>query len=198
MPVNNDEAHLGRLQNFYAAHHVLPSYAKIADICGMRSKAAASKLVARLRRAGFLRGAPGGKLAPTPAFFARARVGAAPAGFPSPAAELLEDALSIDDYLVDHPSDTVLVEVRGDSMNGAGIQPGDYVVVRKCERADVGQIVVAILDGEFTIKYLDRDARGYLLRPANPHYPPLRPEREMTIFGVVTAQFRKYPQSLTV
>jgi len=192
MADNNDHIHLGRLQDFYTAHKSLPPYAKIADICGMRSKSAVSKLVFRLKREGFLTVAPGGRLAPTSAFFGRALVGRAVAGFPSPAAELMEDALSIDDYLVEHPSDTVLVEVQGDSMIGAGIQPGDYVIVRKCERADVGQIVVAIMDGEFTIKYLDRDEHGYLLRPANAHYSLLRPQQEMTIFGVVTGQFRKY------
>jgi len=192
MADNNDYIHLGRLQDFYATHKSLPPYAKIANICGMRSKAGASKLVFRLKREGFLTVAPGGRLAPTAQFFARTRVGSAPAGFPSPAAELLEDALSIDDYLVEHPSDTVLVEVQGDSMIGAGIQPGDYVVVRKCERAEPGQIVVAIMDGDFTIKYLDHDERGYLLRPANAHYSVLRPEQELSIFGVVTGQFRKY------
>ncbi len=193
MADNNDHIHLGRLQDFFAAHKSLPPYAKIADICDMRSKAAVSKLVFRLKRDGFLQVAPGGRLAPTAQFFGRPLVGAAPAGFPSPAAELLDDALSIDDYLVEHPSDTVLVEVRGDSMIGAGIQPGDYVIVRKCERAEPGQIVVAIMDGDFTIKYLDRDEHGYLLRPANPHYSLLRPESELSIFGIVTGQFRKYP-----
>ncbi len=193
MASNIDHEHLARLQDFYAEHKVIPSYARIAELCGMRSKAAAAKLIGRLKRDGFLQAVPGRRLAPTSRFFARPRVGSAPAGFPSPAEELLEDALTIDDYLVDHPSETVLVEVQGDSMTGAGIQPGDYVIVRKCSRADVGQIIVAILDGEFTIKYLDRDEHGWLLRPANPHYPPLRPERELTIFGIVTGQFRKYP-----
>jgi len=193
MADNNDREYLGRLQDFYLSHKALPPYAKMADLCGLRSKGAVSKLVFRLKRDGFLQVAPGGRLAPTAQFFARPLVGTAPAGFPSPAAEMLDDALSIDDYLVDHPSDTVLVEVQGDSMIGAGIQPGDYVIVRKCERADPGQIVVAIMDGEFTIKYLDRDTRGYFLRPANAHYSVLRPQQEMSIFGVVTGQFRKYP-----
>lgn len=193
MTDNNDREYLGRLQNFYNTHKALPPYARIAELCGMRSKAAVSKLIFRLKRDGFLQVAPGGRLAPTAQFFARPLVGAVPAGFPSPAADMLDDALSIDDYLVEHPSDTVLVEVHGESMIGAGIQPGDYVIVRKCDQARPGQIVVAIVDGEFTIKYLDRDAHGYLLRPANPHYSVLRAEQELSIFGVVTGQFRKYP-----
>ena len=190
---NNDHEHLARLQEFFAAHKALPPYAKIGEITGISSKAGVSKLVFRLKQAGFLDSAPGGRLAPTSRFFARPRVGAAPAGFPSPAEELLDDALTIDDFLVEHPSKTVLVEVQGESMIEAGIQPGDYVVVEKTENARVGQIVVAIMDGEFTIKYLERDARGYLLKPANPRFSNLRPERELTIFGVVVGQFRKYP-----
>jgi len=193
MARNTDAAHLMRLQDFYARHKVLPSYAGIGEITGIRSKAGVSKLVFRLRQQGYLDVAPGGRLAPVSTFFARPRVGSAPAGFPSPAEELLEDVITIDDYLVDHPSRTVLVEVRGESMNGAGIHPGDYVVVERADRADTGRIVVAVVDGEFTIKYLDRDAAGYFLRPANPHYPVIRAREELSIFGVVVGQFRRYP-----
>ncbi|MDX8406870.1 MAG: LexA family transcriptional regulator, partial [Mariprofundaceae bacterium] len=104
MANNIDHAHLARLQDFYADHKVIPPYARIGELCGMRSKAAVSKLVGRLKRSGFLQPTPGNRLAPTARFFARPRVGSAPAGFPSPAGELLDDALSIDDYLVEHPS----------------------------------------------------------------------------------------------
>ncbi len=188
-----DRERLGRLQDYVAEHGVLPSYAAMGTLIGLRSKAGVAKFVDRLVRRGVLRRAPNGRLAPTRAFFARPRVGAAPAGFPSPADELLEDAITIDDYLVDHPSRTVLVEVRGDSMIGAGILDGDYVVVERRDRAHEGQIVVARIDGEFTIKYLARDARGYFLRPANPHYPDLRPDGALDLFGVVVGQFRRYP-----
>lgn len=189
---NHDHQHLARLQAFYATHRLIPSYARIGELCGIRSKAGVAKLVVRLRRAGFIEQGPGGRLLPTRKFFARPRVGSAPAGFPSPAEEMLNDALTIDDYLVEHPARTVLVEVQGDSMMGAGIHDGDYVIVEREDAAHPGQIVVAVVDGEFTIKHYDEDADGPLLRPANPHFPVLRPREELRIFGIVVGQFRKY------
>ncbi|RMH62064.1 MAG: repressor LexA [Zetaproteobacteria bacterium] len=187
-----DHERIARLRDYVAAHGVLPSYARMAELIGMKSKAGVAKFVARLQQRGLVRKAPGGRLVPTRAFHARPVVGQAPAGFPSAADELMEDAISIDDFLVDHPSRTVLVHVRGDSMVGAGIQDGDYVVVERTTQARPGQIVVARMDGEYTIKYLMRDERGWFLRPANPHYPDLRPTGELDIFGVVRAQFRRY------
>ena len=190
--MDRDQERLGILRDHVAAHGVLPSYAGMAELLGFRSKASVAKFVRRMVDRGVLRKAPGGRLAPAPAFFARPLVGRSPAGFPSPADELLEDAITIDDYLVDHPSRTVLVLVRGDSMIGAGIHDGDYVVVERAERARPGQIVVARVDGEFTIKFLRRDETGYFLSPANPHYPDIRPEGELDIFGIVRGQFRRY------
>jgi len=187
-----DRQRIARLRDYFAEHGVLPSYAVMAPLIGLRSKASVAKFVARLQRYGLVRKGPGGRLVPTRAFHARPVVGRAPAGFPSPADELMEDALTIDDYLVDHPARTVLVHVRGDSMVGAGIQDGDYVVVERTTQARPGQIVVARVDGEYTIKYLMRDERGWFLRPANPHYPDLRPTGALDLFGVVRGQFRRY------
>jgi repressor LexA len=100
--------------------------------------------------------------------------------------------LTIDEYLVEHPSMTVLVEVRGDSMIGAGIHSGDVVIVERCSEAAPGKIVVAIVDGEFTLKFLDRDRGGFFLRPANPAFSLIRPQGQLEIFGVVVGLFRKY------
>ncbi|MDX8402101.1 MAG: translesion error-prone DNA polymerase V autoproteolytic subunit [Mariprofundaceae bacterium] len=190
--MDRDRERIGRLQDYHRAHGMLPSYAAMGALLGLKSKASVAKFVARMEARGLLRKGPGGRIAPTRAFHARPVVGQAPAGFPSPADELMDDAITIDDYLVDHPASTVLVHVRGDSMIGAGIQDGDYVVVERASRARPGQIVVARVDGEFTIKYLMRDAGGWFLRPANPHYPDIRPEGELDLFGIVRGQFRRY------
>ncbi|RMG91594.1 MAG: LexA family transcriptional regulator [Zetaproteobacteria bacterium] len=187
-----DQKRLDRLRDHLAEYGVLPSYAAMAELIGMKSKAGVAKFVDRLCKRGLVRKGPGGRLVPTRAFFARPVVGHAPAGFPSPADELMEDAITIDDYLVDHPSRTVLVQVRGDSMLGAGIQDGDYVVVERTDQAQPGQIVVARVDGEYTIKYLMRDGDGWFLRAANPHYPDLRPQGSLDLFGIVRGQFRRY------
>jgi repressor LexA len=77
-------------------------------------------------------------------------------------------------------------------MIDAGIHSGDIVVVEKQTSANVGSIVVAIVDNEFTLKRLDRERGRTVLRPENKNYPVIRPKGELEIFGVVVGQFRKY------
>jgi repressor LexA len=191
MANNRDSEHLGRLQEYYARHQVIPSYARIGALVGMASKAAVSKLLARLRGQGYLSKGPDGHLVPARRFFERPLVGTAPAGFASPATEILGDAVSIDDFLVAHPASTVLVQVKGDSMIGAGIHDGDYLVVERRASPPLGSIVVAIVDGEFTIKYLQKDKDGYYLQPANANFPDIRPRGELQMFGLMVGMFRK-------
>jgi len=188
--VNKDHLYLAKLKDYHARNRVLPSYAGIAALIGL-SKRGAAKFVDRMIAGGYLSKAPDGRVSPAGAFFARPLVATAPAGFASPATELLGDAITIDEYLVEHPSSTVLVEVKGDSMVGAGIHDGDMLVVERDAGPAIGRIVVAIVDGEFTIKYLRRDRRGCYLQPANTHYSIIRPRGSLEIFGVVVGQFRK-------
>jgi repressor LexA len=100
--------------------------------------------------------------------------------------------LSIDEFLVSHPSRTILITVKGDSMIDAGIHAGDVVVVEKRVAANVGDIVVAILDNEFTLKRLDRERGRLVLKPENKAYPVIRPKGDAEIFGVVVGLCRKY------
>lgn len=187
---NKDYIYLARLQDYYTRHRVLPSYAGIGSLIGI-SKRGAAKFVDRMIAVGYLSKAPDGRVTPANMFFARPYVATVPAGFASPATELLGDAITIDEYLVEHPSSTVLVQARGDSMIGAGINDGDMLVVERNPDPETGRIVVAIVDGDFTVKYLQRDGRGYYLQPANEHYPVIRPGDSLEIFGVVVGQFRK-------
>lgn len=115
------------------------------------------------------------------------------AGFPSPADDYVENALDLNAYLVRHPAATFMVRVSGDSMIGAGIEDGDILVVDRSEEAAHGRIVVAVLDGELTVKRL-HDRRGVrMLVAENPKYPPLRlgPGQEVRIWGVVVGVARK-------
>jgi len=189
----NDSAYLTRLQDYYAQHRLLPSYAVIAQLLGLKSKSSVAALVARLKLAGYLDTGAGRRLKPASRFFERRLAdGTVRAGFPSPATDGPGEALTIDDYLVERPSQTVLVRVKGDSMIDAGIHAGDIVVVEKKPAANPGEIVVAIVDDEFTLKYLEHGKNGFSLRPANPAYPVIRPRGTLEIFGVVTGLFRKY------
>ncbi|MEO5350811.1 MAG: hypothetical protein H7836_14380 [Magnetococcus sp. YQC-3] len=90
------------------------------------------------------------------------------------------------------PSRTVLLPVKGDSMQGVGILDGDFVVVEICPTANNGALVVAEVDGEFTLKTLVREGGEWTLHPANPDYPVIRPRESLTLFGVVTGLIRQY------
>ncbi len=114
------------------------------------------------------------------------------AGFPSPAEEELVDTMSLDEFLVSRPDATYLVKVVGDSMIEAGIHPDDLVLVERGKDPKSGDIVIAEVDGEWTMKYYHRKGRGVVLRPANKNYPDIYPQRELKIGGVVTACIRKY------
>ncbi|HSQ04900.1 MAG TPA: S24 family peptidase, partial [Burkholderiales bacterium] len=98
----------------------------------------------------------------------------------------------IDEHLVPHPSRTQLIKVKGDSMIDGGIHDGDIVVVERRASAQPGDIVVAIVDNEFTVKRLARGKGRLILRAENKAYPAIRPEADAEIFGVVVGLFRKY------
>ncbi len=191
--MGNDTDYLAALQDYYAEHKTLPSFALIAQILGFKSKNAVTALVARLKLQGYLESAPDKRLKPGDRFFERTIAGSSVrAGFPSPATDDRHGTLTIDDYLVERPSKTVLIPVKGDSMIDAGIMPDDVVVVEKRQMANVGDMVIAIVDNEFTLKTLGRENGEFVLYPANKAYPTIRPRGQMEIFGVVIGQFRKY------
>ncbi|MFK7090461.1 translesion error-prone DNA polymerase V autoproteolytic subunit [Chromobacterium violaceum] len=118
------------------------------------------------------------------------------AGFPSPADDYLDDNINLHDYLVTDPPATFIVRVRGDSMIGAGIADGDLLVVDKGLTPINGDIVVAVIDGEFTVKRLYRRAGACILAPENPAYTPisLQPGHELLVWGVVTGAVKKFRQ----
>lgn len=188
----NDGQHLARLQDYYARHRVLPSYARIGTLIGLTSKASVADLVLRLKAEDFVESTPDRRLKPGKRFFERPLAESVRAGQPSPAGDANPEGLSIDDYLVAHPSKTVLITVKGDSMIDAGIHPGDVVIVEKRAVASTGDIVVAIIDNEFTLKRLHRERGRIVLKPENKAYPVIRPKGDLEIFGVVVGQFRKY------
>ena len=190
--MSNDRSYLTSLQDYYARHHALPSYASIGSLLGLRSKSSVAALVARLKLAGFLESTPDRRLAPTRRFFQRPLADSpVHAGLPNPIEDAASDVLTLDDYLIERPSQTVLVRVKGDSMQDAGILDGDLAVVEKRTTARRGEIVVAIVDNQFTLKRLDLERGRFILRPENKAYPIIRPEGALEIFGVMVGLVRK-------
>lgn len=193
LTMGKDIDYLGKLQDYYSTHKVMPSYQAIADLLGFKSKNAVAALVARLKLLGFVESAPDKRLKPGRRFFERVLAeSTVQAGLPTAALNDNSDSLSIDEYLIENPSRTVLITVKGDSMMDAGIVQDDVVIVEKKHLANIGDIVVAIVDGEFTLKTLGREAGQFVLYPANKAYPTIRPQGQLEIFGVVVGQFRKY------
>lgn len=192
---NIDHRHLAKLQDYYARHGALPSYAGISEVLGFRAKNAAVKLTNRLLRSGYVRRTPDGRVVPDTKFFHRQLASAVRAGAPDMVDDSSVELTSIDRYLIDKPSQAVMIRVRGESMMGAGIHDGDIAVVERKERAERGDFVVARIDGEFTLKEFDVEGRQPILRPHNEGYNVIKMSREMQIFGVVIGLFRRYVQA---
>lgn len=116
------------------------------------------------------------------------------AGFPSPADDYIEERLDLNQHLIAHPSATFFVRVSGESMIDAGIQDGDILVVDRSLDARHEDIVIATLDGEFTVKRLVYRGDKPWLVPSNPAYPDIRltEEMETVIWGVVTSVIHSF------
>jgi SOS-response transcriptional repressor LexA len=190
--VNRDTEYLAKLQDYYAENGVLPSFSRIAVLIGLKTTSAVSVLVDRLKAASYLSSTPERRLIPGARFFERVVSDTIRAGPPLPSNDVRGDVVSIDRHLIEKPSHTVLLSVRGDSMNEAALLDGDTVVVIKGAPYKVGDIVIAIVDNEFTVKYLAQDKQGYFLRPGNKSYSPIRAKAQLEIFGLVVGSFRKY------
>jgi repressor LexA len=187
-----DPAYLEKLQDYYAEHKVIPSYSVLASLWGISAKSWVSECVRRFEEAGYLDWTPDRQLKPGARFFERRLAhDTVQAGLPNPALADGYDLVTIDDYLVRVPSKTSLVRVRGDSMIDAGIHEGDLIVVEQQPNANVGDIVVAIVDNEFTVKYLDREKGAFVLKPANKAFPVIRPKGRLEIFGVMAGLVRR-------
>jgi repressor LexA len=178
--------------SFYRSTGRMPSYSELGGLLGLRSKNSVFKLVGRLEKLGAVRRDERGRLVPGTIAAPTKVLGTVEAGFPSPAEEELCDTLSLDDLLIENPEATFLLKVSGDSMSGAGILPGDMVLVDKGQSPKSGDIVIAEVDGQWTMKYLRRRGQGVTLLAANPKYSPIKPKSELRIAGVVTAVVRKY------
>ena len=183
-----------RLKDFYQEKESAITYSELEHILGYRSKGAVHRIVPRLLDKGILRqDKRSGKLYPTPLVQYGVKIlGVIQAGFPSPAEEELLDTLSLDEFLIKKPNATFMVKVSGDSMIDEGIKEGDLVLVERGRQAQSGDIVIAQVDGSWTMKFYEKKGGKIILRAANKKYPPIIPNHELVIGGVVVANVRKY------
>ena len=128
--------------------------------------------------------------APVPQFVTRLS-----AGFPSPATDYMEEALDLNTFLIRHKAATFVFAVKGHSMRDAGIVDGDKVLVDRSVKPKHGQIVVAVVNGDYTIKRLYSTAGRIELHPENPEFQPrtFQDGEQLEIWGVVVGVIRRYP-----
>lgn len=181
-----------RIRAFYRQNKIMPTYDEICLLFGFKSKNAAFKLINKLVDDHFVEKMDKGRLKPGVHLLGLPMFNSVQAGMPTAEEETLMDHVDLNDFLVKNPSRTCLINVRGDSMLDAGIQEGDKVVVESEATVHVGDIVVAIVDGDYTVKYFDKSKSGQIiLQPGNPKYSPIIPENELKIFGKVVGVVRK-------
>ena len=115
------------------------------------------------------------------------------AGFPSPADDYVEKSLDLNELLVEHPAATFFVRVEGNSMIDAKIESGDVLIIDRSLRAESGSIVVAVLNGEFTVKRLVHKKEKTFIVAENPKFPPIEISEEIDfqIWGVVSYVIHK-------
>lgn len=180
------------IKKFFRKNRRLPSYSEMLKLFNISSKNAVFKIINKLIDLGFIE-KNGKKLSPTKKFFALPLLGVIKAGFPI-IAEENKNYLTLDDYLIEDPSSSFLLKVSGDSMTGVGIFEGDIVIIEKKKQPTIGDIVLAQIDREWTLKIFKKDRKKQInyLEAANPKYPPLYPRQELQIYGVVRAVIRKF------
>ena len=170
----------------------MPSYSELMAVVGFRSKNAVHKLVQRIVAPEWLEKDATEKLHPGRVFHDLPILGTVMAGFPSPAEEELTDTMSLDEFLITNKEATYILKVDGESMIEAGILPGDMLLVERGAEPRDGDIVIAQVDREWTMKYFRRRGRHVFLEAANKDFKPIYPTEELKIAAVVRAVIRKY------
>ena len=181
-----------RIRAFYRENKIMPTYDELCLLFGFKSKNAAFKLVNKLVEDNFVEKMDKGRLKPGANLLGLPMFNSVQAGMPTAEEEIVMDHVDLNDFLVKKPENTCLINVRGDSMIDAGIQEGDKGIVETGAGVNVGDIVVAIVDGDYTVKYFDKSKDGkIILQPGNPKYSPIIPQQELQIFGKVVGVVRK-------
>jgi SOS regulatory protein LexA len=189
------ENYKNKIKDFYKKNGIMPSYREMMSMFNLKSKNAIFKLVNKLVEEGWITKDSSGRLIPEPKFLGGVTIlGSVEAGFPTPAEEDLAETMSLDNYLIQNKEATFMLRVSGESMIDAGIQPGDMVLVERRTDAKDGDIVVAFIDGGYTVKFLRKRGGKVHLEAANERFHDIVPEEgeELRIMAVVKAVIRKY------
>ena len=186
------EPYRKKIFTFYHKHGRLPGYKEIMELTGFKSKNAVYKLINKMADAGLVNKDTQGRLTPGKMMDEIPLLGLVEAGVPTMIDDEMTDTINLDDYLITHRDESFVLEVKGDSMIDEGIKEGDLVVAERRDRAKEGDIVIARIDGGWTMKFLRQKNGKNYLEPANKKYKPIYPKEALEIGAVVTGVIRKY------
>lgn len=181
-----------KLISFYTREKRMPTYTEMMHLFGFKSKNAVARLVDKFIEEGIAVKDHLGRLIADVSLNSIPLLGSVKAGFPADVAEELHDTINLDEYLINKNNNSYMLTVDGDSMIDAHIANGDMVLVEKTNVAKDGQIVIADVDGEFTMKYFRKSGDKVWLEPANKNFKPIYPTVYLNITAVVKAVIRKY------
>ena len=180
------------LSEYFAENRRMPTYEEMKNLFGVASKNTVAYRVSKLLESGFLT-KEGNRLQLTESGYVL-RLGTVQAGFPTAADEdVVSELVSLDDFLVEKKNSTYMLEVMGESMIDAGILEGDLVLVERGRTPRRGDIILALVDNEYTLKYLDTENGKPVLVPANKKFKKIHPNpNTFKVEAVLKAVIRKY------
>lgn len=181
-----------KIFSFYKKNKRMPSYSEIMKILGFKSKNSVYKIVNKLVDEGLLEQDSEGRLLPNKTLGEVPLLGLVEAGIPTTVDEDTSESISIEDYLIKNRGSTYILEVKGDSMIEEGIKEGDLVVVERRGEPKDGDIVIAEVDGGWTMKYFKKEKGQIYLLPANKNYRPIYPQYQMRVAAIVRGVIRRY------
>ena len=193
MSEDNYISYKNKILNFYRNNRRMPGYKEIMHLVGFKSKNAVYKLINKLVDDGIVDKDGSGKLTPMKIFGETPLLGLVEAGIPTTVDEDRSETLNIDEYLLGHKKESkYLLEVKGDSMIDEGIREGDLVLVERRGDPKDGDIVIAEVDGGWTMKYFKKKGNLVYLKAANKNYSPIYPQYDMRVAAIVRGVIRKY------
>jgi len=181
-----------KIISFYQKNRRMPGYKEIMALVGFKSKNAVYKLINKLVDDEVVDKDSSGRLTPVKVFGDIPLLGLVEAGIPTSVDPDTSESLNIDEYLVGNKESTYLLEVKGDSMIDEGIKEGDLVVVERRGNPKDGDIVIAEVDGGWTMKYFKKKGNLIYLKPANKNYSPIYPQYDLKVAAIVKGVIRKY------
>lgn len=191
MSDNKYSSYKDKILGFYRSNRRMPGYKEMMSMLGFKSKNSVYKLIEKMVEDGVVDKDSEGRLTPMKMFGELPMLGLVEAGIPT-VVEQDTESMSIEEYLIGNKQATYLLEVKGDSMIDEGIMEGDLVIAERKGTPRDGDIVIAEVDGGWTMKYFRKSGNKVYLEAANKNYRPIYPKYDLKVSAIVRGVIRKY------